>query len=105
MGDTFNVVASYNQASYTAGQIIKITISGNAIQTIVSQSQIGPLVIPIIAADGVTSTISMPSEQASITTTIPQAVVIDTALPIVDTSSTPRVWAVSTDKLSITAIA
>lgn len=105
MSDVFNVTAAYDKPSYVGGDVIKVTISGNDVQTVVTQSQIGPLDIPLKAADGATTTVHVPAEQATITTATPQSVVIDTSQPIVDSSSAPRVWTVSADKLSITATA
>ena len=105
MSDVFNVTASYDKPSYTQGQTITVTIAGGDVQTVTTQSQIGPLTIPLLAADGATSTISVPAEQATVTTTTPESVVIDTTKPIVDTSPTPRTWTVAANKLSISAIA
>lgn len=105
MSDQFNVIAAYDKASYVGGETIKATISGNDVQTVVSQSQIGPLVIPLLAADGAKTTINVPAEQATVTVATPQSVTIDPAVAIVDTSPTPRVWTLSADKLSITAVA
>jgi hypothetical protein len=105
MADVFNVTASYDKTSYTQGQTITATISGGDVQTVGSQSQIGPLTIPLVAADGATSTISMPAEQATVTVATPESVVIDTTKPIVDTSPTPRTWTVSANKLSISSVA
>lgn len=109
MTDTFNVTASYNQTSYTAGQTITGTISGGDVLTTTTQTQgqAGPLTVPIVAADGAQSTISFPSVPVTITTTVatPESVVIDTTRAIVDTSPTPRTWTVSSNKLSITATA
>lgn len=68
MTDTFNVTGAYDKPSYAGGEPIKITISGDDVVTQQSQSQIGPIVIPIVAADGAQSTITMPAEQATITT-------------------------------------
>lgn len=105
MPDVFNVTASYDKASYTQGQTITVTIAGNDVLTVGSTSQVGPLTIPLVAADGATSSIVMPAEQATITTVTPESVIIDTTKPIIDTSPTPRVWAVAANKLSISAIA
>lgn len=105
MTDVFNVTASYDKASYTGGQVITVTIAGGDVLTQIVSSQIGPITIPLVAADGAKSTIVMPAETATVTTTTPESVVIDTTLPIVDTSATPRTWTVAANKLSITAVA
>ena len=105
MGDVFNVTANYDQSSYTGGQTITVTISGGDVQSVVTQSQIGPITIPLVAQDGAKTTINVPAEQATVTTVTPESVVIDTTQPIVDTSPTPRTWTVSANKLSITATA
>ena len=105
MSDLFNVTGAYDKPSYSGGDTITITISGNDIQTITTQSQVGPVTIPVVAADGATSTVVMPAEQATIITATPQSVVIDTSLPIVDTSPAPRTWTIAGNKLSISAVA
>src|ERR1035438_2606875 len=105
MADTFSVTASYNQASYTQGQTITEPIAGNHVLTSVSTSQIGPITIPLVAADGATTTIVMPAEQATVTTSMPESVVIDTTRAVADTSPTRRVWTVAANKLSVSAVA
>jgi len=105
MADVFNVTAAYNKPSYTAGEVITVTISGSDVHTVVTTGQIGPLSISLVAADGATSTLAVPQTTVSVTTTTQESVVIDTTKPIVDTSPTPRVWTVSANKLSITAVA
>jgi len=106
MTDTFNVTAAYNKPSYTAGEAIIVTIAGNNTHTGVTTTLIGPISIPLVAQpSGATSTISVPQTTGSTTATTIEAVTIDTTRPIVDTSPTPRIWTVSTNKLSITAVA
>lgn len=105
MTDVFNVTAAYDKASYNTGDTITVTISGGDVLTQTVSSQVGPLTIPIVAADGATSVVSVPQTLASVTTTTPESVVIDTSKPIVDTSPTPRTWTVASNKLSITATA
>lgn len=109
MSDVFSVTAAWNQASYTAGQTVVGTISGADVQTTTSTTQetIGPVTIPIVAADGTKSTVAIPAVQAAVTTTVttPESVVIDTTQPVVDSGVPPRVWAVSANKLSISAVA
>lgn len=105
MSDVFSVAAAYDKPSYVGGDKITVTISGGDVQTVISQSQVGPLIVPIMAADGTTSTINVPMTSVTITTTTPQSVTIDTTKPIIDSSPSPRTWTVSADKLSITATA
>jgi hypothetical protein len=109
MSDTFNVTASWSAPSYTAGQTITGTISGNDVltTTATTTSTVGPVTIPVVADDGAQSTVSIPAVQVATTTTTttPESVVIDTTRPIVDSSPTPRNWVVSANKLSITATA
>jgi hypothetical protein len=109
MTDTFSVTASWSQSSYTAGQTITATIAGGYVLTAVTttNSTVGPVVIPLVAADGSRSTVTLPKTTAAVTTTVttPESVVIDTTVPILDSSPTPRTWVVSASKLSITATA
>jgi hypothetical protein len=106
MTDVFNVTATYDKpAGYNAGDTITITISGGDVLTSTTTTTIGPVTIPIVAADGAKSTVSVPAVKATTTTTTPESVLIDTSTPIVDTGTPVRVWTVSTNKLSITSIA
>lgn len=105
MADTFNVTASYDKTSYNQGDTIKVTISGGDVLTTTVTGQAGPLVIPVVAANGSVSSITLGSVPVTLTVVTPESVVIDTSKPIVDTSPTPRTWVVSADKLSITATA
>ena len=105
MADVFSVTAAYDMPSYTQGQTITVTISGADVLTANSTGTVGPLTIPIVAADGAKTTVKVPAENVTITVATPESVTIDTSTPIVDTSPTPRTWTVSASKLSITAIA
>jgi hypothetical protein len=105
MTDTFNCTAAYNKPSYTAGEPVTVTISGNNTHSEVTTGQIGPLTIPLVAAGGATSTISVPQVPATTSSTTIEAVTIDPTRPVVDTSPTPRTWTISANKLSITAVA
>lgn len=105
MTDQFNVTAAFDKATYVAGETVTAHISGNATATVTTQGQVGPLTIPVVAADGAQSTIQLPAVPATFTQQTPQAVTIDPSRAIVDTSPTPRTWALSADKLSITAVA
>lgn len=106
MSDAFNVTASYDKPAYNGGDTIKVTISGNDVQTTTQISQIGPLIIPLVAAvDGAKTTITTSAEQATVTVATPESVTIDPSVAIVDTSPNPRVWTLSADKLSISSVA
>jgi hypothetical protein len=105
MTDVFNVTAAYDKPSYNQGDTITVTISGGDVLTQTLTGQIGPLAIPVVAADGATATVSLPQTTVTVTTATPESVVIDTTRPVVDTSPTPRTWTVSANKLSITATA
>lgn len=109
MTDVFSVTAAWNQASYTPGQTILGTISGSDVLTAptTKQTTVGPVTIPIVAADGAQSTVSLPAipVTTTTTTTTPESVVIDTTRPIVDNGPSPRTWTVSANKLSISATA
>ena len=109
MSDVFNVTAAWDKASYTAGQTITGTISGADVLTSTTSvvENVGPVTIPIVAADGATSTVSVPAVAVTVTstTTTPESVVIDASRPVVDSGVPPRVWVVSANKLSITAVA
>lgn len=105
MTDTFNVTAAYSKPSYTAGETISCTISGNNTHSEVTTGQIGPLTIPLVASGGATSTISVAQVPATTSSTTTEPVTIDTTRPIIDTSPTPRTWTVGANKLTITAVA
>lgn len=109
MSDQFNVTAAWDKASYAAGQTITGTISGNDVLTTTTTTTgtAGPVAIPVVAADGAQSTVSIPAVQVTTTSTVatPQSVVIDTTRPIVDNGPAPRTWTVAANMLSITATA
>ena len=105
MTDVFNVSAAYDKPSYVTGDLITVRISGNAGRTDAFSGQVGPITIPIVAADGTKATVTVPMSSVTMTVTTQETVTIDTSLPIVDSSPTPRVWTVSADKLSISAVA
>jgi hypothetical protein len=109
MTDAFSVTAAWNQTSYTAGQTITATISGGDVLTTTTTSavNVGPITIPVIAADGAQSTVTLPAVPVTVTNTVatPESVVIDTSRAIVDSGTPPRTWVVSANKLSITATA
>lgn len=103
--DVFNVTASWNAPSYVPGDTIVGTISGNDVQTVVTQETVGPVTIPIVAADGATSTVVIAAVQVTTTTATPESVVIDTTRAIVDSGLNPRTWVVASNLLSISATA
>lgn len=109
MSDVFSVTAAWSQPSYTAGQTMVGTISGGDVltQTTTTTETVGPVTVPIVAADGAQSTVSLPAVPVTVTatTTTPESVVIDTSRPIVDNGTPARTWVVSANKLSITATA
>jgi hypothetical protein len=109
MSDAFAVTASWGASSYTTGQTITATISGDDVVTTTTTTSgtAGPLTIPIIASDGATETISLASVPVSIvsTTTATDSVKINPAVAIIDQSPTPRTWTISSSGLSITATA
>jgi len=109
MPDTFSVTGSFDKASYSPGNTITGTISGGDVLTVTTTTQInvGPVTVPIQAADGAKFQVVFPVVTVSntVTTSTPESVVIDTTLPIVDNGPSPRAWTVSADKLHITAIA
>jgi hypothetical protein len=109
MPDTFNVTASWDKTSYTSGQTITGTIAGSDVLTTTTTTtgQAGPVSVPLVAADGATTTANFPAVPVTITTTTttPESVTIDTTKAIVDNGPTPRTWTVSANKLSITATA
>lgn len=109
MTDTFSVTASWDQSSYTSGETITGTISGGDVltTTTTATSTVGPVTVPIVAADGAQSTVSLPAVPVTVTTTTttPESVVIDTTRAIVDSGTPSRTWVVLANKLSITATA
>lgn len=107
--DVFNVTAAWSAPSYTTGQTITGTISGGDVLTTTTTTTqtVGPVTVPVVAADGAQSTVSLPAVPVTVTqtTTTPESVVIDTTRPIVDNGTPARTWTVSANKLSITATA
>jgi hypothetical protein len=100
--DKFNVTAAYDKAAYNNGDTITVTISGNDVQTSVTQGTVGPLTLHLTAADTATTDITIPAQPVTITTTTPESVVLT---GITDTSSTPRVWTVAASGVAATATA
>jgi hypothetical protein len=104
--DTFNVTPAYDKPSYDVGDVMKVTITGNDVQTttVVTHGQIGPLALTVTAADGATEILNVPKTDVSITSTTssPQSVKITA---VQDTSPTPHVWVIDPSGLFITATA
>jgi hypothetical protein len=111
MSDVFSVTAAWDKTSYNAGDTITGTISGGDVSTTTSPpttQTVGPVTVPIVAANGAMATAVYPAVVVNfpgVTTATPESVVIDTTRPIVDNGVPPRVWVVSANKLSITAVA
>lgn len=112
MSDQFNVQASWDKASYNAGETITGAISGTNYHVgdpSLSHQTVGPVDIPLVAApSGATSVVSLPATDVTVTTPGPESdepVLIDTSRSVVDTSPNPRAWVVSADRKSITAVA
>ena len=109
MSDTFNITATWDKATYVAGETITATISGTNTHTedTVTETLAGPVNIPVVAASGAQSVVSIP--QVTVTTTqivtTTEDVLIDLTRPVVDSSATPRNWVVSPDRKSIAAVA
>jgi hypothetical protein len=100
--DKFSVTAAYDKAAYNNGDTITVTITGNDVQTSVTQGTAGPLTVHLTAADGATQDIALAAQPVTITTTTPESVVIT---GITDTSSTPRTWTVAASGVTATATA
>ena len=96
MSDTFNLTASYDAQSYTAGSIAKLTVSGTVSSPAVGQ--IGPLTITVTASDGQVDTFSLPAESVNGSANLTWAIT-----GILDSSG--HVWAISADGHSATTTA
>jgi hypothetical protein len=111
MTDVFSVTASWDKASYNAGDMITGTIAGGDVSTTTTGATtqtVGPVTVPIVAANGATATVVFPAVVADFpgtTVATPESVVIDTTRAIVDSGTPARSWVVSANKLSITAVA
>lgn len=92
---TFNVSAAYDKAAYNAGEVMTITLSGNAVFVSdigTSNTQSGSLDLTVAADNGAVTHIAAPS--VTITTVVPP---ISTTLNVVlstvaDTSG--RAWTI-----------
>ncbi len=72
MTDVFSVTATWDKASYTTGQTITGTISGGDVSTTTTTTTttVGPVTIPVVAADGAKSSVSIPAVPVTTTTTV-----------------------------------
>lgn len=111
MSDVFSVTAAWSKTVYNAGDAMSATISGDNVHTTpgtTTHTSVGPVTIPVVAASGAKSTVSLPVVDVATTTgatSVHEPVLIDTTVAIVDSSVSPHTWAVSADRKSITATA
>lgn len=99
MTDQFNVTATFSQPTgYVAGQTMKVTISGSAVNTTTATETV-QVTISLLAADGSTgtTTVSIPVSKTAPTT---ESVTIASV-----TDSDGRKWTVDASGLFATAIA
>ncbi len=101
--DKFNVTGSWDKASYNGGDTITGAISGSAVKSTTTNSTVGPVTVPLVAADGSKTTITFPAVPAVITTVQSESVVIDTSQPIVDNGPLKLAFTATADKLHMTA--
>lgn len=100
MTDTFSVTATFDKSSYTAGQTMTLTISGEATSTTTTQETLSGT-INLLAADSATQSISLPSGvTVTSTTTTPETVKIASV-----TDDKGRTYTVAANGLSATATA
>jgi len=106
MADVFNVTAAFDKpAGYNAGDTMKCSISGSDVSTVTTIVKAGPITIPLVAADGAKSSVTVPAVNVTITAATPQSVVIDPSAPVIDNGTPPRTWVRSADGLSVSAVA
>lgn len=100
MADVFSVSAVLSPTNPTTGQTITLTAAGSDVLTTTTQSTIGPLTLSFKAADGATTTITVPSAAYTQVTTTPESV---TLTGVSDPSG--RIWTILPGGLTATAIA
>lgn len=104
MSDVFNVTAAFDKTAYNGGEIAKVTISGDDVETIttVTNGKVGPLQLKITAENGAETMISVPEVDAafSSTTTTHRSVRIT---EVIDNGATPRFWTIDASGLFATA--
>ena len=96
MTDTFNLTASYDATSYTAGTTAKLTVSGTVTSPVAGQ--IGPLTVTVTASDGQVTTLSVPAENVTGSSNLTWAIT-----NVADSSG--HIWAIATDGHSATTTA
>lgn len=99
-GDQFNVTAAVTPANPTTGDTITVTISGDDVLTTISAGTIGPLSLSLTAADGATTTITVPAVPYNLATATHESVKITS---VSDPSG--RRWTVGANGLTATAVA
>ena len=103
---TFNVSASYDKASYTAGETMRITLAGNATfvgDGTTTASQSGALDLTVTAENGAVTHVVAPAVTIYTSTpSTPQTLSVIISL-IADTSA--RLWTIAADGKSATAVA
>lgn len=109
MSDTFDVTASWNTPAagfYAPGASIIATISGDDVVTTTrtTNQTVGPITLTLLAPDGSTSTITLPTTTAQVSNTVTSddSVVISA---VQDTSANPLTWTIAEDGLSVSATA
>ena len=101
---TWNVSAAYNKATpYAQGEAVVVSITGDFTHDVEQQGQIGPGSFGVKEPNGETAMISFGQAIATWLQTVHEDVVIDPAVPIVDSSG--RVWTISADGKSISTVA
>ncbi len=98
MSDTFKVTATLDKPAYKAGETMTLRISGTATHDVTTTGTLAGS-ISIQAADGATETIPLPASTVEVTTSVPET------FRIMGIADPPRVWTVSADGQSATAIA
>jgi hypothetical protein len=100
MTDTWNVTGAVTPANPTTGQAITLTISGGDVLTQTVAGTIGPLTLNLTAADGATTTITVPAVPYQQVTSTPESVKITS---VSDPSG--RLWTVAANGLTASATA
>lgn len=100
MGDVFSVTGVVTPANPTTGQTLTLTITGGDVLTQTVVGTLGPLTLILLAADGATSTITVPSAPYQQVTSTPQSVKITSV-----TDPSGRAWTIAASGLTATAVA
>lgn len=109
MSDQFSVSAAWSKTSYNVGETMTGTISGTNAHTtpdMTTTETAGPVNIPVVSTSGSQSVVNLPTVNVVRTvagTTTTEAVLIDTAVFVTNQGS--RVWTVSADRKSVSAVA